>query len=55
MVVATSKERLLPMVVAVASENSDENDFQIQGDCKPDLRSTGLICDVVGAQRRIAV
>ena len=49
MVAATLNERLRPLVVAViASENSDENHFQMQGDNKPDLCAAGVSRNVVG-------
>ena len=48
MVAATLNERLRPLVAAViASENSDKNYLQMQGDSKPDLLSDGFFCNVV--------
>jgi hypothetical protein len=49
LVAATLKERLPPTVVAlVASHNSDENYFQMQGDNKSDLRVAGVFRNLVG-------
>ena len=56
MVAATLKEHLTPTVVAViASENSDENYFQMQGDSKPDLCAAGVSRNVVDTERKLAV